>query len=108
MGVCLERSVELMVGLLGILKAGGVYVPLDPSYPRERLEYMLADAGARVLLTSAALRERAPGEQSLRLEMEQLELELAGQPGTAPAEVAGAGNLAYVIYKSGSSGVRRG
>jgi surfactin family lipopeptide synthetase C len=50
-GICLERSLELAVGLLGILKAGGAYVPLDPSYPRERLTFMLADAGAAVLVT---------------------------------------------------------
>src|SRR5207253_5792516 len=54
-GVCLERSVELVVGLLGILKAGGAYVPLDPEYPAARLEYMLADAGIKVLVTTEKL-----------------------------------------------------
>ena len=54
-GVCLERSPEMLIGLLGILKAGGAYLPLDPSYPRERLAFMLADAGAPVLVTQAAL-----------------------------------------------------
>src|SRR3974377_1756670 len=54
-GLCLERSLELIVGLLGILKAGGAYLPLDPGYPRERLAFMLADAGARVLITQGGL-----------------------------------------------------
>ena len=54
-GICVERSLEMVIGLLGILKAGGAYVPLDPNYPRERLAFMLKDAGARVLLTQQRL-----------------------------------------------------
>src|SRR5262249_57934497 len=57
-GLCLERSLEMVVGLLGILKAGGAYLPLDPSYPAQRLTFMLAAAGARVLITHSALRDR--------------------------------------------------
>ena len=53
-GICMDRSLEMMVGLLGILKAGGAYVPLDPSYPKERLEFMLEDTKAPVLLTEKA------------------------------------------------------
>ena len=59
-GLCVERSLEMLVGLLGILKAGGAYLPLDPSYPPARLAFMLEDARAPVLLTQAALRERIP------------------------------------------------
>jgi non-ribosomal peptide synthetase component F len=59
-GVCLERSVEMVVGLLGILKAGGAYVPLDPAYPEEQLAFMLEDARLKVLLTQRALVERLP------------------------------------------------
>ena len=59
-GLCVERSPEMVVGLLGILKAGGAYLPLDPNYPRERLAFMLADAGAPVLVTQQALLERLP------------------------------------------------
>ena len=59
-GLCVERSLEMLVGLLGILKAGGAYLPLDPDYPPERLAFMLADAGAPVLLTRAALRAHLP------------------------------------------------
>ena len=57
MGICVERSLEMVVGLLGILKAGGAYVPLDPAYPRERLAFMLEDAQVSVLLTQAKLVE---------------------------------------------------
>ena len=60
MGLCVERSPEMVIGLLGILKAGGAYLPLDPSYPAERLAFMLADAGAPVLVTQQALLERLP------------------------------------------------
>ena len=60
MGLCLERSVELVVALLGVLKAGGAYVPLDPAYPRERLAFMLADAGVPVLVTRERSRTRLP------------------------------------------------
>ena len=58
-GLCVERSLEMVVGLLGILKAGGAYLPLDPDYPG-RLAFMLADAGAPVLVTQTALRDRLP------------------------------------------------
>ena len=61
-GLCLARSLEMIVGLLAILKAGGAYLPLDPDYPPERLAFMLGDAGARVLVTQAALLERLPAE----------------------------------------------
>src|SRR5207244_12586557 len=60
-GLCLERSLEMVVGLIGILKAGGAYLPLDPSYPAERLCFMLADAGAAVLITHSGLRDRLGG-----------------------------------------------
>ncbi|HEY2571433.1 MAG TPA: condensation domain-containing protein, partial [Solirubrobacteraceae bacterium] len=69
-GLCAERSLEMVIGLLGVLKAGGAYLPLDPGYPAERLAYMLADAGAPVLLTQAALIERLPAHdaQVIRLD----------------------------------------
>ena len=59
-GICVERSLEMVVGVLGILKAGGAYVPLDPDYPAPRLAFMLEDTAAPVLLTQAGLRERLP------------------------------------------------
>ena len=65
-GLCVERSPEMVIGLLGILKAGGAYLPLDPNYPRERLAFMLADAGCPVLVTQSALLDRLPDDAARR------------------------------------------
>src|SRR5205807_10582749 len=104
-GICLERSPELVVGLLGILKAGGAYVPRDPSYPRERLEWMLEDSGAELLLTSESLAGRLPAAG--RTVLMDRDLPATG-PTAHPVPLAGAGNLAYVIYTSGSTGRPKG
>ncbi len=104
-GVMLGRSERLLVGLLGILKAGGAYVPLDPTYPRERLEYMLSDSGAEVLVSDRSVEGLSYGGSVVLLE----EL-LAGPEEVAalpPAEPA-AGDLCYVIYTSGSTGRPKG
>src|SRR5262249_58030894 len=69
-GLCLERSLEMVVGLLGILKAGGAYLPLDPSYPAQRLAFMLADSGAQLLLTTSALGLSQPGARAIELDRE--------------------------------------
>ncbi|HEX8695435.1 MAG TPA: amino acid adenylation domain-containing protein, partial [Longimicrobium sp.] len=107
-GLCLERSPELMVGVLGILKAGGAYVPLDPAYPGERLAYMLEDSAARVLLTQASLVERLPagGATVVRLDADAGEIEREG--GERLRVPVGPDNLAYVIYTSGSTGRPKG
>ena len=107
-GVCLERSPALVVALIAILKAGGGYLPLDPGYPRERLSFMLADAGAALLLTQSGLRDRvdAPGVQ--RLELDRAAAAIAAHPKSAPASTVGPHNLAYVIYTSGSTGTPKG
>ncbi|WP_255663135.1 non-ribosomal peptide synthetase [Myxococcus sp. RHSTA-1-4] len=106
-GLCVERSAELVVGMLAILKAGAAYVPLDPAYPRERLAWMLADAGAPVLLTQERLRGTLPveGVRVLALDGEGV---LDGMPATAPESGAGAEDAAYVIYTSGSTGTPKG
>lgn len=107
-GVCMERSVELIVSLLGILKAGGAYLPLDPSYPAERLRYMLEDAGAAVLLTQQALAADLPID---RIETITLDPELsclAGERADTPEHTATATSLAYVMYTSGSTGKPKG
>lgn len=109
-GICLEPSLETIVGVLGILKAGGAYVPLDPSYPRERLDYMLSDCGATVLVTQESIVK----QQRLsvdRVDVVKLDADwekIAGEANTAPACNASAENLAYVIYTSGSSGQPKG
>jgi non-ribosomal peptide synthetase component F len=66
-GLCLDRSIELVVGLLGILKAGGTYVPLDPSYPEERLTFMLKDTSAPVLLTQQNIKPQLPQYEGLTI-----------------------------------------
>ncbi|TBV12885.1 non-ribosomal peptide synthase/polyketide synthase [Stutzerimonas kirkiae] len=104
-GLFAERSIELMVALLGIVKAGGVYLPLDPDYPRERLHYMIEDSGAALLLGQRASLEGLPGGvPAVAID----ELALDDWPDTSPELVLHPGNLAYVIYTSGSSGQPKG
>src|SRR6184192_2425632 len=107
-GLCLERSLEMVVGLIGILKAGGAYLPLDPSYPAERLSFMLADAGAAVLITHSALRDRLGGHAVRVVELDSEAAAIAAQPSSAPASAVRPQNLAYVIYTSGSTGTPKG
>ena len=112
-GLCVRRSLEMTIGLLGILKAGGCYVPLDPTYPKERLAFMLKDSEAPVLVTQESL------QAELKLEIPNLkQLCLAPQRSTSagalrgappsPSRCAGPDNLAYVIYTSGSTGTPKG
>ena len=120
-GICLERSIEMVVGLLGILKAGGAYVPLDPDYPKERLAFMLDDSRASVLLT----KERMPKETKLGIEDlnrqipgERARIKIVyvdsdwipiGRESQENFKIAtAADDLAYVIYTSGSTGRPKG
>ncbi|BBA33066.1 putative linear pentadecapeptide gramicidin synthetase LgrB [Methylocaldum marinum] len=107
-GLCLERAPELVVGLLGVLKAGAAYVPLDPAYPRERLAFMLEDAAVSVLLTQARLRESLPETSVPVLCLDQAWATMAQRPDSAPVSGVGPENLAYVIYTSGSTGKPKG
>ncbi|HVQ37121.1 MAG TPA: amino acid adenylation domain-containing protein, partial [Pyrinomonadaceae bacterium] len=108
-GLCVERSLEMVIGLLGILKGGGAYVPLDPEYPAERLSFMLEDAGIPVLLTQQHLVEELPSHWALTLTLDSDWPELAGNPATNPNWVAmQPENLAYVSYTSGSTGRPKG
>ena len=81
-GVCMERSVEMVVALLGIVKAGLAYVPFDPDYPAQRLEHMLEDASIKVLLTQAALQSVLPKHSIPMLLLDQASTELDSQPAT--------------------------
>jgi amino acid adenylation domain-containing protein len=106
-GLGVERSLAMVVGMLGIWKAGGACVPLDPVYPPERLAYMLADAGIAVLITQRQVQARLPvpaGVRCVDLEADLLDAE----PATAPALRLLPEHLAYVIYTSGSTGTPRG
>ena len=103
-GVCLERSIDMVVSLLAILKAGGAYVPLDPSYPDQRLGFMIADAAPQLILTDTQLAVRLQGAPVLCLDL--LVLDPAHR--FAPAVNLTPANLAYVIFTSGSTGRPKG
>jgi amino acid adenylation domain-containing protein len=104
-GICVERSLEMIVGLLGILKAGGAYVPLDPAYPPERLAYMLADARPAVLLTQTPLQSTLSADSfCLDSQWDALDSYDRGNP----ENITLPGHLAYVIYTSGSTGKPKG
>ncbi|MFN6464051.1 MAG: non-ribosomal peptide synthetase [Nostoc sp. DedVER02] len=107
-GICLERSLLMVVGLLGILKAGGAYVPLDPDYPQDRLSFMLEDAQVRVLLTQQQLKEKLPQHQASVVYLDT-DWELISQSSQEnPITTVQDSNLAYVIYTSGSTGKPKG
>ena len=106
-GLCVDRSLELVVGMLGILKAGGAYVPLDPQYPADRLSFMLADAQTPVLLTQAHLHNRLPLTSARVITLEQEPL-LAEQSTANLPPLATPDHLAYIIYTSGSTGMPKG
>ena len=108
-GLALERSAELVVAMLAVLKAGGCYLPLDAGHPPARLAFLLADAGAALVLTSTALAPRLPEDlPALRLD--------EAAPDASPAPIAAderraplrPGHLAYIIYTSGSTGAPKG
>ncbi|MEU6019917.1 amino acid adenylation domain-containing protein [Micromonospora sp. NPDC047134] len=106
-GVLLEQSVELAATLLGVLRAGGAYLPLDPEQPAARLGLMLADARPSIVLTSADLRDLLPAELHTAC-LEEVAADIAAGPDTPPEATATGDNLAYVIYTSGSTGVPKG
>src|ERR1043165_1843450 len=106
--VMLERSVELVVGLLGVLKAGGAYVPLDVQYPAERIAYMLADTQARVLLTQQKLLGQLPAHETRTVCIDSQWNEIARHARQNPESQGTGENLAYVIYTSGSTGKPKG
>ena len=107
-GICVERSIEMIVGLLGILKAGGAYVPLDPNYPSERLAYMVADAEISVLLTQNKWISQLPSHQAkiICLDSDWDRIALSRQEN--PLQNHKFNNLAYIIYTSGSTGQPKG
>jgi natural product biosynthesis luciferase-like monooxygenase protein len=104
-GIYVERSLEMVVGMLGILKAGGAYVPMDPAYPRERIAWMLEDTDAPVVLTLDRLRTALPQTGATVLALDAFGSDASAQ---RPAHRANGGHLAYVIFTSGSTGRPKG
>jgi amino acid adenylation domain-containing protein len=107
-GLCVERSPEMVVGLLGILKAGGAYVPLDPDYPARRLAAMLEDAGAPVVLTQKSVSGALPEGRFETVCLDADWPEILRESGENPPARATPDDLAYVIFTSGSTGVPKG
>ena len=107
-GVALERTLELLVALLGVLKAGAVYVPLDPQYPRERLAFLLESSGLAVLLSQESLRDRLPVPAGLPVVLPAALPETDGATAGGSLDSPGDRCLAYVLYTSGSTGRPKG
>ena len=107
-GLLINRSTDMMVGLLGILKAGAAYVPLDPGFPQDRLEYMIEDSRLHFLVTEEALTNRFPLEHLRVTCLDRDWSEIARAPASRPAARATPENLAYIIYTSGSTGKPKG
>ncbi len=108
-GICVERSPDMMVGIMGILKAGGAYVPLDPAYPKDRLSFMMEDAGVTILLTQRHLHHLLPEKDLLQIVfMDSDWAEVAQESSRAPRSPVLPDNTAYVIFTSGSTGKPKG
>jgi len=107
-GLYIERSPEMVIGLLGVFKAGGAYLPLNPNYPLERLAYLLDDSQVSILLSQASLAERLPATEAPLICLDDDWAMIDREEAENPAPMAVAGNLAYVIYTSGSTGYPKG
>ncbi|WP_114789081.1 amino acid adenylation domain-containing protein [Niabella yanshanensis] len=106
-GVAMDRSVDLVLSLLAVVKAGGVFVPLDPQYARERIEYMLENSGAEILLTSTRYKSRFT-TGALEVLVEDIRSDLSEYPATLPNVVINPDSLVYILYTSGSTGRPKG
>jgi amino acid adenylation domain-containing protein/FkbM family methyltransferase len=110
-GLCIDRSLDMVVGILAILKAGGAYVPLDPAYPADRLAFMLRDSGVSVVVTAERMLPDLPvmdESEMLRVYVDRDETAIASRPLANPSYVVSPDALAYVIYTSGSTGHPKG
>ncbi|MFK8186309.1 MAG: amino acid adenylation domain-containing protein [Phormidesmis sp.] len=107
-GICIERSLDMMVGLLGILKAGAAYVPLDPSYPQERIDYILSNSDAKFLVTSHQVLESLPNNQAKTICLDTDWVDISQEWKDNPPSKVTPQNLCYVIFTSGSTGNPKG
>ncbi|UAA40606.1 amino acid adenylation domain-containing protein [Paraneptunicella aestuarii] len=111
-GICVERSAEMLIAILAVLKAGAAYIPLDPDYPPDRLAFMMQDSQARLLLCQAHLHNLLSSTSSdimpIILDAQDMKEELQSYPDTNPELTLGSDNLMYVIYTSGSTGTPKG
>ncbi|MEG4962425.1 MULTISPECIES: amino acid adenylation domain-containing protein [unclassified Microcoleus] len=107
-GICVDRSLEMLVGLLGVLKAGGAYVPIDPNYPPDRVEYMIENSQAKVLLTQQRLVKNLPTKEALVICLDTDWPLIAQESQETPIASVTPENMAYVIYTSGSTGKPKG
>src|SRR5579862_761396 len=107
-GLYVERSLEMVVGLLAILKSGGAYVPIDPAYPKDRIAFVLADSGARLVLTQSSLMTSLAGYNGERFCLDTDWPQVEAFPECDLAAGSTIDNLAYVIYTSGSTGLPKG
>jgi amino acid adenylation domain-containing protein/thioester reductase-like protein len=107
-GVCIERSLEMLIALLGVLKAGGAYIPLDPSYPTDRLAFMIEDAQLPILLTEQAQLAKLPQTSAHVVILETDHIEIDRQSVASVTSEVNSDNVAYTIYTSGSTGKPKG
>src|SRR5262249_4808184 len=107
-GILLERSLDTYVALLGVIKAGAAYVPLDPSFPPDRLGFIAQDAGLRDLVTTSGLRGQTGTLGCPVLELDQAAVHLAAQPADRPEISTPPSSACYIIYTSGSTGKPKG
>ena len=107
-GICLERSLDMVVAVLAVLKAGGAYVPVDPQLPKDRMAFMIEDAGLPVIITQSSVVPNLPGSGATTLCVDELREEIAAESAEALGEPVEGGDLAYVIYTSGSTGRPKG
>ncbi|CAL2088803.1 non-ribosomal peptide synthase/polyketide synthase [Tenacibaculum sp. 190524A02b] len=109
-GICLERSLEMLIGILGILKSGGAYVPIDPEYPQDRIDYMLSDANMSIVLTVDKVSQEVLGNREgiIAISLDREWSTVASYSSEVLSNVITSENLAYVIYTSGSTGNPKG
>ena len=106
--ICMERGLEMIIGILGVMKAGGAYVPVDPEYPTDRINYMLADTGASIILINKASKEKLGTTQAQMISLDSDWGEIENEKSSNPEIIILPEQLAYVIYTSGSTGKPKG